>query len=245
MPVLYVALLIAGWFQPPTEMPPFVVNHPKTVTYYYQSPDPALGAKLLKELLTKENLEHPWFVKNDQVLILVGAALGDIATGHPEVVRDYEAAFADVPVAGRKVVLRALMNCGDKQTLEQVESWLGAESTAQPKAELRALKKHFADPERKHIRDVPAREPKELDLLWVNFFVTGEYAPVSRILDVFDLPDAKENAVLKRVARWSLASNLQQHPRLVELVQEHSQKRPPRSRKVVEEVLAQPTQNPN
>src|SRR5207302_367805 len=100
--------------------------------------------------------------------------------------------------------------------------------------ELEALKNHLKDPARKHVRDRPARTPKDLDLLWANFFVTGEYAPVSRILDVFDLPAGKDNEVLKRVARWSLGSNLQQHPRLVELVHKHAKDRREGSRKVID-----------
>ena len=81
------------------------------------------------------------------------------------------------------------------------------------------------------------KTPDDLDLLWSNFFITGEYEPVARILDVFDLPDAKENEVLKRVGRWSLGSNLQQHPKLVELVRKHTAERPKESRKVIDELI--------
>src|SRR5262249_31372293 len=91
----------------------------------------------------------------------------------------------------------------------------------------------------------PAREPRDLDFLWANFFVTGEYAPVARILDVFDSPETKENQILLRVARGSLGSNLRQHPRLADLLQKHVKDRPEGSRKVVGELLrALPKQPP-
>jgi len=171
------------------------------------------------------------------VLGLLGAQIGDIGAGKSEIVREYEGMFADATPAGRKVVMRVLENAGDKDTAKKVGEWIKDPKFAEQKADLEALKKHLEDPKRQHVRDRPAKEPKDLDLLWANFFVTGEYAPVSRILDVFDLPAAKENEVLKRVARWSLGSNVQQHPKLVEIVQKHKKDRPAASQKVIDETI--------
>jgi hypothetical protein len=232
-----VVVLVAGFVGQPADVPPFVKQYSKPTTFYYKSPDPRLGPKLLKELLKKENLEHPFFAMRGHVLVLLSALLGDIATGKPEIVRAYEAAFNDAAVAGRRIIIRSLMNCGDRQTIKQVEAWLDDRRHADLQPELKALKKHLQDPARKHARARRARTPDDLDLLWVNFFVTGEYPPVARILDVLDLPAAKENEILKRVARWSLASNMEQHPKLVELVRKHVKERPKMSRKVVEELL--------
>jgi hypothetical protein len=230
-----VALIAALAGQAP-DLPPFVKEHAKTVTFYYRSPDPALGPKLLKDLLKKENLDHPWFAKNDHVLLLNAALLGDMAAGNPKAVRQVEAAFADAPPAGRRLVVRSLMNCGDGDTLKRVDAWLADPRYADSRPDLEALKKHLEAPGKKHVRDRPAKSPDELDLLWGNFFVTGEYAPVSRILDVLDRPDTPDNQVLRRVARWSLGSNMQQHPRLARLVREHAPDRSGGSRKVVEEL---------
>ncbi|HJZ89911.1 MAG TPA: hypothetical protein VKE40_03495 [Gemmataceae bacterium] len=230
-------VLLAVLVAQPPDLPPFVKTYSHVATYYYTDPDPNVGPKMLKELLKKENLEHAFFVKNEHVLTLIGAQLGDIATGKPEVVREYEAAFADAAPAGRKVIIRALGNCGDKETVKQVDAWIADKKFADHKADLEALKKHLEDPKRQHVRDRPATTPKDLDLLWANFFVTGEYAPVSRILDVFDVQAAKENEVLNRAAKWSLGSNLQQHPKLVELVQKHAKDRPEGSKKVIDELI--------
>ena len=224
----------------PQDPPPLFKLYSRTATYYYQKPDPTLGPKMLAELLKKENLEHQAFVRNDQLHLLIGAQLGDIATGHPEIVRQYESAMADAPPKGRRVIIRALTNAGDKETVKVVAGWIKDPRFADQKAELEALKAHIEDPKRAHARDVPAKAPKDLDLLWVNFMVTGEYAPVSRILDVFDLPDDKENEVLKRVARWSFGSNVQQHPKLVELVLKHKKDRPAGSQKVIDETIIIP-----
>jgi hypothetical protein len=225
-----------GVGQPP-EVPPFVKDYAKAVTFYYQAPDPTLGPKVLKEFLKKENLEHPWIVAHEHVQNLNIAALGDIGAGQPKVVREYEAAFADAPHKGRRLILRVLANCGDKKTVEQVNAWLADDRYAEVRAELQSLKKSLEGPKRKHACDRAARTPDDLDFLWVNFFVTGEYAPIARLLDVFDVPDTKENAVLKRVARWSLGSSLQQHPPLVVLLQKHAKDRPEASRKVIDELM--------
>ncbi|MBO0698712.1 MAG: hypothetical protein J2P46_09980 [Zavarzinella sp.] len=219
------------------DLPPFIKEYGKVGTYYYLNPDPKLGPKMLRELLRKENLEHPFLTKNDQLPLLIGAQIGDIAAGKPEIVREYEAAFVDAPPAGHRIVIRALMNAGDKDTAKKVSDWLADPKYMDQKEALTALRAHLEDPKRQHVRDRPAKDPKDLDLLWANFFVTGEYAPVSRILDVFDSPPAKENEVLRRVARWSLGSNLQQHPKLVELVLKHKKDRPAGSQKVLDELI--------
>jgi hypothetical protein len=220
-----------------SKVPPLFETYGPKMTYYYKSPDPTLGPKMLKDLLKKENITHPFFKENPHVLNIVGAQLGDIAAGNSEIVRQYEAEFASAPDAGRKVILRALANCGDKDTGKRLDGWLANKQFTGLRPDLESLQKNLADPTRRSVRDRPAKTPDDLDLLWANFFITGEYAPVARILDVLDLPDAKENAVLKRVAKWSLGSNLQQHPKLAEIVTKNKKDRPEGSKKVIDELI--------
>jgi hypothetical protein len=227
-------LLLAAAVGQPNDYPPFVTEHVKEMMNYYRKPDPELGPKLLNDLLRKENIGHPWFAANEHPRNLIAAQFGDIAIGKPKVVRQYEAAFAGAPPLGRRVIVRALTNCGDKETVAKIDEWLKDEKIDM-KPELEALKKHLEDPKRRHARDVPPKEPKDLDFLWVNFFSTGDYAPISRILDVFDRADANET--MKRVAKWSLGSNLQQHPKLVEVVEAHAKERPAASKKVIDELI--------
>ena len=81
------------------------------------------------------------------------------------------------------------------------------------------------------------KEALDLDLLWGDFFATGEYAPVSRILDVFDLPMTTAMAQLKQTAQFSLISHFKQHPKLVEIVKEHLDSRPEGSKAATSEFL--------
>jgi hypothetical protein len=170
-------------------------------------------------------------------LNLFAAQLGDIAAGQPKILREYEAAFGSASVGGQRVIVRVLTNCGDKETVNRVNAWLADPKVTAVRGELESLKKHLEDPARKHVRDRPAQTPADLDYLWCNFFITGEYAPISRILDVLDLPDSPDNATMKRVAGWSLGSNLQQHPKLLELVKTQAKNRPEQSRKVAERLI--------
>jgi hypothetical protein len=232
----HLVVVTASLFGQLPAQPPFFAEYGRAATFYYKSPDPALGPRMLKALLKKENLENPWFAKNEHVLNLIAGQLADIAAGNPKIVREYEAAFADASTAGRRVIVRSLTDCGDKETVRRIDAWLADREYADVRPELAALKKHLEDSGRKHPRDRPARTPDDLDRLWGNFFITGEYAPVSRILDVLDLAEAPDNEVLRRVARWSLGSNMQQHPRLVDLVGQHAKDRPAGSRKAVEEL---------
>ncbi len=226
----FAGVLLASAVSQPPDPPPFVKEYAQTVPFYYKAPDPKLGPKMLKELLKDETLQHPLFKKDNHYVAMLNAALlGDMARGQPKIVREYEAAYADASPDGRKVIRRALENCGDADTVK----WIA------DRKELADLKALLEDPKHKHVRDRQAKTPDELDLLWVNFFITGEYAPISRILDVFDLPDAKENETMKRVARWSFGSNVQQHPKLVELVVKNKKDRPEGSKKVIEQTIIQ------
>ena len=95
------------------------------------------------------------------------------------------------------------------------------------KTELAATQKVLSAPKRELPRDRPAKTPEELDLLWVDFLVTGEYAPVSRILDALDRPAVTvQEKTVRNVAIWSAKSNLQQHPKMAELLTKHVAERP-------------------
>ena len=54
---------------------------------------------------------------------------------------------------------------------------------------------------------------------------------------VFDGPDDKDTAVLRRVAKFSLGANLQRHKKLVELIQKHRKERGPGSEKALGELI--------
>ena len=64
-------LLAAVVAQPP-DVPPFVKEYSRIGDTYYLNPDPKIGPKMLRDLLKKENLEHPFFIKREDVPGLIG-----------------------------------------------------------------------------------------------------------------------------------------------------------------------------
>lgn len=231
LPVLAIVLAQPGG------PPEFIKQYAPFVTNYYKNPEPDKSIPLLEEFIKPENLSHPFFVQRIDLVPLIAQNLGDIATGKPKLVRAYEARFATATDAGRGVILKVLAVCGDADTQKQLEKWEGEDVYRAVREDVRATRKALADPMRKHVRDRPAAVPHDLDLLWGNFFITGEYAPVARILDVLDLPTNGRTAQLKGVAEWSLKSNLAQHPKLAELTRAHLKDRPEGSRAVLEKLL--------
>lgn len=89
------------------------------------------------------------------------------------------------------------------------------------------------------IRAVEPEDPEVLDMLWADFFATGEVAPLRRLVHVLnydqyagameryamsqkiekDREDAMRDAAFQ-AARWSLQSNAQQHRRVGELLEQ-------------------------
>lgn len=204
-------------FQP--NQPPPILPEATKMMKYYEKPDPQRGVKMLKELLKPENLDHPMTTREDgHVFSILCEQLGYIAKGHPEVVREYEKQFAGATPTGKYGILRTLRIAGDDQTKKQLETWLAGEKNADTVKALEETKRIIAAPKREMNRDRAVRTGKDLDMLWADFFATGEYAPISRILDTFD---SNVPPGVKSAARWSLESNMRNHPKLVKLVKEN------------------------
>jgi hypothetical protein len=239
MTVAIAAILLVGvplWL-PPVDLPPAVPEFGPRLETYYRKPDPKIAEQFLAELLKPENIDHKWFNDHADVLDIMGTQLGDLANGHEELVRRYEAAFAQTTLKGKRVIVAALKVCGDETSQKVVAGWLTDAAHKDVKNELDGLSKHLTDPKREHFRELPVKAPHDVDLLWGNFYITGEYEPVSAILDIFDRPEDKDTAVLRRVAKFSLGSNLQRHPRLVEVIQKHRKERGAGSEKVLSELI--------
>jgi hypothetical protein len=231
-----VVAAIALWL-PPAGLPPVVSEFGPRLENYYRKPDPKIADQFLTELFKPENIDHPWFNDHADVLDIMGTQLGDLANGREELVRRYEEIFPKATRKGKQVIVAALRVCGDEKSRSAVSEWVNDFANSESKNELEALHEHLADRKRKHFRELPVKTPHDVDLLWGNFYITGEYKPVATILDVFDRPDDKDSLVLYRVIRFSLGSNLQRHPRLVEVIQKHRKERGPGSEKLLSELI--------
>jgi uncharacterized protein (TIGR03067 family) len=250
-----------------------------------------------------------FLMKSSEVRVPTAHAFGHMARGNPKLVREYESRFAAADANGRAFLLEALNICGDASTERQLKAWSEDARFADAREAIAKVRCSLTDPRRRLPRDLAPRSPTDLDLLWADFFVTGEYAPVARILDVLDPPgslrkrivdrlskasgdrdellklleslklvqsgtkdklvagdlemvllrdakgrlragaleiasylgeklnlsekDLERGLLLQGTAIWSVQSNLEQHPRLVQVLKQHYKERPARSQELV------------
>ena len=220
--------------QPPAQPP--IVSEAMKMMHYYEKPDPQRGVAFLKELLKPENLDNPLTTRSDgHVLSILCEQLGYIAKGKPEIIREYEKLFASATTTGKYGILRALRICGDEATVKQISAWLETEKAEQTVEMLKKVRDQLKSSNRQLPRDTPVRNSKDLDLLWADFFATGEYAPISRLLDVLEMEVIAPGVL--HAARWSLESNMKTHPKLVELIKKHLKERNDKSKAEVEKLL--------
>lgn len=239
--------VVASILGQPGNLPPFIKNHSRTLTFFYEKPDPNLGPTLLKAFLDPNNIDDPWYQNKAHVTAIIASQFAEIARDQPKVIRAYEDLFPTASDSGRSFLVKVLYQCGDETTAQKTQQWLEKPEFQDNRKALETLGKSLSEadktkPAKARIVDRPAKTPDDLDLLWANFFIHGDYPAVSRILDVLDLPDNRENMLMRRVARWSLTSNLKQHKRLVKIVMEHTEERGPGSKKVINEIIISPPQ---
>ncbi len=74
--------------------------------------------------------------------------------------------------------------------------------------------------EKKPLLEVEISKPVILDMLWGQFLASGDERCVQRVISALTLLDEKQNAdrvLIGGAAKWSLASNAKQHPRVLEI----------------------------
>ena len=169
---------------------------------YHKKPEPQRVPRLLDKVLEEKFLANPEFDES-RGLVIMAHSFGHMARGQADLVRLYEAKFTKAKKEGRAFLLDSLRLCGDEQTLKHLNSWRKDPVFKEQHAHIDEIRRFLANPKRKLPRDQPPFGPTDLDLLWADFFVTGEYAPIARILDVLDRPDG----LRRRLENW-----LKKHP---------------------------------
>ncbi len=156
------------------------------VTGYHARPAPERVPAVLDALFARKALEAPWRDLGGPEAL--AHAFGHMARGNAKLVREYESRFPAADGSGQTFLLRALQVCGDDITLKKLEKWSADPGLRDRRKEVEAARTYLADAARQLPRARPARDMADLDFLLVDFLVTGDYAPVSRLLDVLDRP---------------------------------------------------------
>jgi putative NIF3 family GTP cyclohydrolase 1 type 2 len=155
----------------------------KFETYYYRSPAPKEAPRMFEWWLTHD------FSPSDPVGRLIqGFFFARVARDNPEVVRGYEVVLPKVPHEARLVILEVLSVSGDENTRKFLQD---CAANSKFGAEKDVIDKILAGPipAPLDIFQRPIEGGWDLDLLWIEFFVTGSPRPVLRIVDVLEWPD--------------------------------------------------------
>ena len=177
------------------------------ITYYYRKPDPTRVPAIL------DNVMKGPFVDDQAKRMLSAHAFGHIARSNQKLIRLYESQFTQASPSARSFLIDALALCGDDVTQRQLEVWARDPRYADQKRELEAAASSLANPKRLLPRNRPARIPIDLDLLWADFMITGEFTPIARILDTLD-----QTSSLRQQITDCLKKNRQERDELLDFL---------------------------
>ncbi|MFZ2301676.1 MAG: hypothetical protein WAW10_07385 [Gallionella sp.] len=188
------------------------------LSHYYEHPTPERFVTEVQALSKAGNLSNP------KSAALISVFLSRVMAANPTQVDGWLSQLGDLKEGDRQTVLFAASLSGTKEA----QAYLGR----QPDAE-----KYRGKPI--DIRAIEPKNPTVLDMLWADFFATGEAVPVRRVvvalnydkysgaLDRYaksektekDRNDAILEAVFK-AAMWSLESNARQQRRVGEVLEQ-------------------------
>jgi hypothetical protein len=172
-------------------LPPATGDALRAATSFGKDPDPKGASRALAGLVQSGDLDSPFFRERPDRFLILAHGFGHIARRCPEVLRRAESLVEPNkdPVA-RRFLLAVLSVGADDTTRGKLEVWSREPGLEPVHAEIDDVRKALADGKVRLPRDRAASDPLELDLLWADYLATGEYAPIARILDVLDRPDA-------------------------------------------------------
>ncbi|MES2320378.1 MAG: hypothetical protein V4631_23110 [Pseudomonadota bacterium] len=186
-------------------------------SHYYEKPTPERFVAEVQAMSKAGNLANP------KTTDLTSVFLGKVMAANPTKVNAWLSQLSDLKGGDRRALLLAASLSGTKE----VQAYLDV----QPDAEKFRGKVD--------IRTLEPNNPTVLDMLWADFFATGEAAPIRRIVVALkyekytgavdgyaksektekDRADAMLGIVFKTVM-WSLESNAKQHRRVGEILEQ-------------------------
>src|SRR5262249_5848366 len=142
---------------------------------YHENPRPEQALKFLDKLVDEKVLAGLGEMggRGD---VVASHCFGHMARGQTKLIRAYEAQFPKAGKRGREFLLTSLQLCGDETTAKTLDAWSKDIAFKDQKQQIDRVSRFLADPKRKLPRDTPPVESTDLDLLWADFMVTGEYA---------------------------------------------------------------------
>lgn len=159
-------------------------------TLYYQSKAPNLAPAALEYYILNQ---HPTFD------FYASYFLAKIAEDNPKILRDYRSSFYKVPHHGKLFILEILEWLNNDDAVNLLKS---IDRGNLSKRIIDAIEKTFRVLKRTDKFDILKKHIKtgmDLDLLWAEFFYSGEFSALLRIIDTLEM----EDRVRKKLEGWS------------------------------------------
>ena len=179
------------------------------MTFYYMHP--------------QADLMVPALLFADKQGLLVGDAASPmqaftsrVFAQNPEKVKDWFTQLGPLSETGKTLVITSIWWSNTKEGKELLDS-ITAQLPEKPKVEF----KKQIDKSPPEVDKMDIESPDVLDMLWACYSATGDERYVKRLLSVlaWSGTDSKDlpKMLIVSAARWSLMSNLEQHPKVKEI----------------------------
>jgi len=188
------------------------------LNHYYEHPTPERFVAEVRALSKLGSLSDP------EIAAPISVFLGRVMAANPAQVDGWLSQLEDLKGGDRQTILFAANLSGTKEAQAYLARQTDAERYRGKPTETRTLE---------------PKDPTVLDMLWADFFATGEAVPVRRIvaalnyaeyagaLDRFATSEKTEKdrndallEVVFKAAMWSLESNARQHRRVGEILEQ-------------------------
>lgn len=187
--LLAIGLLTAGTGtdQPAYAQEAFQLKYNQLIHNFYRDPKPEMVPPILKELLESDVVRYGQvFLDNSHHLYAY--TFGRLAMEEESLVPLYREIFKTSSLYARRLMTEVFQICGDSDTRAFLIEAAQDPENAAVKEDI-ALALSGGIPLKYSPLNYPIFTQQDLDLHWVEFFVSGSTAALARILDVLDRPD--------------------------------------------------------
>lgn len=163
----------------------------KSVTYYYENPDPGIIFNFFN-MLFESDKENSYYI--------MGAFFDKVLQDEEYLIPHLQEYYLSLSKKEKEKMLYILksIHVNNKNILKGINLTKNEEK----------IFKSISIP---NIQDDMISQAIELDMNWASFFATGEYLYVYNIIKAIELVKNEETKIIGNAAIWSLSSNCKQH----------------------------------
>lgn len=201
------------------------------MTYYYMHPQP----ELLTQALTYADTSG--LVDKGQAPLT--AFCSQVFAQNPKRIQQWTTELSGLSSRSKPMVWSALWWSSTLEGRQALDGLL----QALPQREQEAVVTQMAKPAQK-IEELEINKPEVLDELWGAFSATGDEKYINRLMTalpwMYGTDGDFNRMTLGSAAKWSLASNAQQHPRVMKIVLK-ARDTQPNLKRILDSVVAEAT----